>query len=109
MAAVEPRVQLPSLVPKGEVFEVKTLIGHPMETGLRRDVTGNLIRRDLVHSFSCTYNETVVFSAELNEAVAANPFLSFYIRAEESGHLQFTWEEDGGHVYSLESRITVQG
>jgi sulfur-oxidizing protein SoxZ len=51
----------------------------------------------------------MVFSMDLHEAVAANPYLSFYLRATESGRLQFIWEEDGGAVYTLEAPLTVRG
>ena len=33
--AEKPRIKLPSSAKKGEVIEIKTLIAHPMETGLR--------------------------------------------------------------------------
>jgi len=102
-------VQLPGHVAKGEVFEVRTLITHPMETGLRVDEAGHPIPRQLIHGFTCRYNDQVVFRADLHESVAANPFLSFYVRAADSGRLTFTWEEDGGAVHSLEAPLTVDG
>ena len=105
--AVQPRVQAPSVVARGDVFQVKALISHPMETGLRRDAQGGLIPRNLIHAFSCRYNDVEVFRADLHEAVAANPFLSFYVRAEESGRLQFMWEQDGGETFALAAPITV--
>ena len=36
MVAPMPRVQVPSAATKGEIFQVKALISHQMETGLRR-------------------------------------------------------------------------
>jgi sulfur-oxidizing protein SoxZ len=48
-----------------------------------------------------------VFRADLHEAVSANPFLEFYLRATESGRLEFIWEEDGGAVYSLYHDMAV--
>jgi sulfur-oxidizing protein SoxZ len=109
MVTVQPRVQVPSEVAKGEVFEVRTLISHPMETGLRHDDSMHVIPRHLINKFTCRYNDAVVFSVDMHESVAANPYLSFYLRATESGRLQFIWEEDGGAVYSLASLITVRG
>lgn len=55
----------------------------------------------------CRYQDTVVFSADLHEAVSANPFLEFTLRAAESGRLEFTWHEDGGAIYSLSHELTV--
>ena len=109
MAGMQPRVQAPGTVAKGEVFEVKTLVAHPMETGLRRDGAGQVIPRDIVNKMTCRYNDVVVFSVDLHEAMAANPYLSFYVRAAESGLLQFTWEADDGEVSTLEKPLTVTG
>src|ERR1700760_529523 len=109
MVTIQPRVQAPSSVAKDEIFQVRTLISHPMETGLRHDDAGHVIPRDIINKFTCRYNHAVVFSVDLHEAVAANPYLSFYLRASENGRLQFIWEEDGGAVYTLEKPLTVGG
>jgi sulfur-oxidizing protein SoxZ len=102
-----PRVQVPSAVASGEVFPVKTLISHQMETGLRHDDRGNAIPRKVINKFICRHNGVVVFNVDLHEAMAANPFIEFYLRATESGRLEFIWEEDGGGVYVLEHQLTV--
>lgn len=107
MFAPTPRVQVPSTAASGEVFLVKTLISHPMETGLRHDDQGNAIPRKIINKFICRHNGVVVFSVDLHEAMAANPFIEFYLRATESGRLEFIWEEDGGGIHVLEHQLTV--
>lgn len=107
MVTPAPRVQVPNAAVKGEVFQVKTLIGHQMETGLRHDDKGNVIPRKIINKFVCRYNDAEVFSVDLHEAIAANPYVEFYLRATESGRLDFVWEEDGGAVYSLAHQLTV--
>ena len=102
-----PRVQVPSVAAKGEIFQVKALISHQMETGLRRDNKGDVIPRKIINKFACRYNNVVVFGVDLHEAVAANPYLEFYLRATESGRLEFIWEEDGSHTYALTHQLTV--
>ena len=102
-----PRVQVPSVAAKGETFQVKALISHQMETGLRRDPKGDVIPRKIINKFVCRYNDDVVFDVDLHEAVAANPYIEFYLRATESGRLEFVWEEDGGGVYSLAHHLMV--
>ena len=104
---MQPKVQAPATAARGEVFQVRTLIDHRMETGLRHDSSGNRIPRDIINKFTCRYNDAVVFSVDLHEAMAANPYLSFYVRASESGRLQFIWEEDGGAVFMLEKPLDV--
>jgi sulfur-oxidizing protein SoxZ len=107
MAIPEPRIRVPSTAAKGEIFEVKALITHQMESGLRRDGAGKLMPRKIINAFSCRYNGELVFSVDLHEAVAANPYLEFYLRAEESGTLEFAWHEDGGAVYTARETLTV--
>jgi len=102
-----PRVLLPSTAAKGEDFVVKTIINHAMETGLRHDEQGEVIPRKIINRFVCRYNGSIVFLADLHEAISANPFVEFSLRATESGRLEFIWEEDGGNVYSLSHELTV--
>jgi sulfur-oxidizing protein SoxZ len=102
-----PRVQVPNAAKKGEIFQIKALISHQMETGLRRDDQGNVIPRKIINKFVCRYNDVVVFGVDLHEAVAANPYIEFYLRATESGRLEFVWEEDAGGVYSLAHHLMV--
>jgi sulfur-oxidizing protein SoxZ len=107
MFAPTPRVQAPNAAAKGEILQIKALISHQMETGLRRDSQGDVIPRKIINKFVCRYNDDVVFGVDLHEAVAANPYIEFYLRATESGRLEFVWEEDGGDVYSLAHHLMV--
>lgn len=100
-------VSLPATVKKGEVFEVKTLAGHPMETGFRRTQLGELIPRDIITRFSCSYNGVEVFSAELHPAVSANPLIAFSVAATESGTLECRWSGDNGYSASHSAKLTV--
>ena len=84
MTPPQPRVIVPGNVVKGEVFPVKTIISHEMETGLRFDDNGVVIPRKIINRFVCTYAGTVVFSVDLHEAVSANPFFEFFLVATET-------------------------
>jgi sulfur-oxidizing protein SoxZ len=107
MSRPVPRVLVPSEATKGELLEVKAIISHQMETGLRKDADGKVIPRKIINKFVCRYNGVDVFVVDLHEAVAANPFFQFYLRASESGRLDFIWQEDGGGVYALAQQLTV--
>ena len=82
---IKPRLRVPTTAKKGELVEVKTLITHPMETGLRKDADGKLVPRLIVNTLAVTYNGKPVLNAKLEPAVAANPYLSFFVKVEESG------------------------
>lgn len=108
MAKPKPRVRAPKKAAKGEVIEIKTLISHPMESGLRKDSkTGELIPRKIINKFVCSYNGDEVFSADFHPAISANPYMAFYVKAEESGELVFTWTDDDGSSYSKTAKIEV--
>jgi sulfur-oxidizing protein SoxZ len=104
----EPRIRVPRHAKQGEVIEIKTLLSHPMETGYRRDVQGQLMPRHIIHTFVCTYNGEEVFRADWHPAVAAHPYLAFYTVATASGRLDFTWIDDHGTVYTATADITVE-
>ncbi|MBM3622388.1 MAG: thiosulfate oxidation carrier complex protein SoxZ [Alphaproteobacteria bacterium] len=104
---IKPRIRVPANPKKGEVIEVKTLITHPMETGQRKDAAGATIPRKIVNTMTVTFNGKPVFQAKLEPAISANPYLSFHMRAEESGTLSFTWKDDDGAEYKAEQKIAV--
>ena len=108
MAAPKPRVRVPSSAGKGEVIEIKTLISHSMESGQRKDKQGNPIPRKIINKFTCTYNGEEVFSMDLHPAISANPYISFFLKAEKSGDLEFAWTDDDGSVYTKTASLTVQ-
>jgi len=100
-------LNLPQTARRGEVIEIRTLIQHVMETGYRLDGSGQPIPRDILRSFTCVYNNAEVFRAEFSPAIAANPFLSFTVVAEEDGILIFTWTGDNGFEQRETRRLTV--
>ena len=100
-------VNVPKTARKGDIIDIKVLISHPMESGQRRDASGQIIPRKIINSFVCAWNGEAVFSADLFPAIAANPFLSFSARAEESGTISLTWVDDDGTVQSELVAITV--
>lgn len=102
------RVSAPDTATEGEVIELKAMIQHEMESGFRRGQMGEQIPRDILKQFECVYNDEVVFSAEFFPAIAANPFLSFHIRAGRSGTLLFRWTDQQGETFSEQVSLEVQ-
>jgi sulfur-oxidizing protein SoxZ len=101
-------INVPKQVKRGEAFEVKLLISHPMESGQRRDAMGQAIPRDIINGFVCTYNGEDVLRADLFPAIAANPFLSFSVVVQESGALLMTFTDDRGAVQTETRSVAVE-
>ena len=51
------RLIVPPLVRAGEEFQIRLLIQHPMETGFRRDVDGNVLETNLLETLSLDFEE----------------------------------------------------
>ena|SRR5688572_6916261 len=100
-------INVPKEVKRGDTFEIKTLVRHPMETGYRRGPSGEAIARDIIGRFACAYNGEEIFRADLFPAIAANPFIAFHTVAIESGELVFTWTDDAGKIQTETVKITV--
>jgi sulfur-oxidizing protein SoxZ len=105
--AEKTRLRVPTEAKKGDIIQIKTLTSHPMETGLRKDESGKPIPREIIKSFECKFNGTPLFNAALEPAIAANPYIEFTAKVEESGVFTFTWTEDDGTVATAEAKITV--
>ncbi len=91
-----PRIKLPDTINTGEVVEIKTLATHIMETGNRKDAAGNVIARDIIHTFTASFEGQEVFSATLGSGIAANPYIAFFMRVPGPGTLTLAWLDDEG-------------
>ena len=105
--ADKPRLRVPAEAKKGDIIQLKSLVSHPMETGLRKDENGKVIPRKIINAFACTFNGKPVFRARFEPAIAANPYLEFTAKVEQSGTFTFTWTDDDGTVTTAEAAIVV--
>src|SRR5258708_29214029 len=105
--AEKARYKLTKEAKKGEIIQIKTLVAHLMESGQRRDKDGKLIPRMIINKFTCTFNGRPVFSCGLESAVAANPYLQFSAKVEETWTFKFNCIDDDGNTISAEETISV--
>jgi sulfur-oxidizing protein SoxZ len=101
-------INVPARAKRGDVIEIKTLMSHIMESGFRHTAAGNVVPRDIITSFTCRYNGSEIFRADLFPAISANPFISFFTVAKESGKLEFEWIGDNGFASTASASITVE-
>ena len=101
-------INVPAKAKRGEIIEIRTLTSHIMETGYRRTAAGDLVPRDIITSFACRYNGKEIFRADFFPAIAANPFMSFFTVAQESGKFEFEWIGDNGFSSTATASITVE-
>jgi sulfur-oxidizing protein SoxZ len=101
-------INVPAKAKRGDVIEIKSLMSHIMETGYRHTASGQVVPRDIITSFACRYNGNEIFRADLFPAIAANPFITFFTTAIESGKFEFEWVGDNGFSETASASITVE-
>jgi sulfur-oxidizing protein SoxZ len=101
-------INVPKKAKRGDVIEIKTLMSHVMETGFRHLASGELVPRDIITSFSCSYNGEEIFSCDLFPAISANPFIAFFTTAKDSGRFEFSWIGDHGFSQTASASIVVE-
>lgn len=86
---------------KDALTEVKVLIAHPMETGLRKDPEGKTIPGHYITELVARHNDRLVLSAAWGPAVSQNPFVSFQFRGGAPGDtVSVTWKDNQGDTRS---------
>jgi sulfur-oxidizing protein SoxZ len=98
-SGVRPRVKVPRSAAAGETVVIKTLISHPMESGQRRDSSGERIPRSIINRFTCDFNGQNVIDVTMEPAISTNPYFEFEAVIPEAGEMKFTWYDDDGSVY----------
>ncbi|AXY42369.1 thiosulfate oxidation carrier complex protein SoxZ [Halomonas sp. JS92-SW72] len=102
-----PRVSLPERFTAGVPGEVRTLISHPMETGLREGSDGETLPRHIIERFTVTLDGETAFAADLHQSISANPYLRFHLAPQEDAELVIEWQDDSGESARHEARLSV--
>ena len=91
----------------GDVADVKVLMNHPMETGLRKDSkTGQMIPAHYITEVTATVNGTKVLDASLSGGISKNPYLGFKVKGPKAGDkVVVTWADNKGDKNSAEATI----
>lgn len=92
---------------KGDVTEVKALMSHSMETGLRKDKkTGKKIPAHFIQEVMCDHNGKSVMIANWSVAVSKNPYLSFKFKGAAKGDsVKISWNDNMGKSDTAEAKI----
>jgi sulfur-oxidizing protein SoxZ len=100
-------ITMPSSAKKDAIIEIRAIVQHDMESGFRYTESGKLIPRDIIRTFTCSYNDVEVFKADFYPGIGANPLIIFTTTATESGMLEFKWLGDDGYEAVNQARIAV--
>ena len=83
----------------GDTVEVKVLMRHDMETGLRKDAAGVLVPAHHITTLVAKCNGRVVLDAQFGPSVSKDPFLSFKFKGGAKGDkVSVTWVDNQGET-----------
>ncbi|MCC5790054.1 MAG: thiosulfate oxidation carrier complex protein SoxZ [Opitutales bacterium] len=104
---MQARARGPSPLASGETGEIRTLINHPMETGLREDNRGRTIPQNIIETMTVANGDGPLLEATFYRSLSANPRLFFGIQPKSSQDLTLTWTEDTGETTTAEVSLRV--
>ncbi|MDJ0740125.1 MAG: thiosulfate oxidation carrier complex protein SoxZ [Gammaproteobacteria bacterium] len=92
---------------KGDTTQVKTLMTHPMETGLRKDKkTGKLIPAHFINEVTAESGGKTVMTAYWSGGISKNPYLSFSFDGASAGdEVTISWKDNQGGSDSASAKI----
>jgi sulfur-oxidizing protein SoxZ len=91
----------------GDVADVKVLMNHPMETGLRKDAkTGQLVPAHYITDVTATLNGANVLAAGFSGGISKNPYLGFKVKGAKAGDkVVVNWVDNTGDKNTAEAAI----
>ena len=92
---------------KNGVTIVRSLMSHPMETGLRKDKkTGKAIPAHYIQEVTFRHNGELKVTTEFGISISKNPFIQFELEGGAKGDtLELTWIDNRGNVESAATQI----
>ena len=87
------------------LVDVKCLMKHNMETGLRKDKSGKKIPEHWIQDVTAESNGQVVFSCAFNTSISKDPYLSFAFAGKKGDSVKISWKDNTGAMDSAETKI----
>ena len=82
---------------QGDITEIRILMPHPMETGLRKDERGQTVPAHFIQTFVVEWNGKPLIEGQLNTSVSKNPLFAFRSKGIQSGDkLAVSWTDNTG-------------
>ena len=90
----------------GGYTDIRALMTHPMETGLRKDQDGKLVPTHFIQSVIVKVNGKTVIDSQTSQAVSRNPVFSFRLKGGARGDkIEVSWVDNQGETNSTEAAV----
>ncbi len=91
---------------KGDVAEIRILVGHPMETGQRKDSAGATIPAHFIQNMTVEVAGKKVVDGQTGTSVSRNPVFGFKVKGAKAGDkVVVNWVDNKGDKRSDEAVI----
>lgn len=91
---------------KGDTAEVRVLMSHPMETGLRKGPDGKLVPMHFIEIVTVKHNGKVVINGQTSQSVSRNPVFAFRLKGAKPGDkLEISWLDNKGESNKIDGAI----
>ncbi len=87
------------------VVDARVLMAHEMETGQRKDASGNLVPAWFIQEVTCQLNGKTVMTAQWGPAISKNPFLQFKAKGKAGDKATVTWVDNKGGKRTDEATV----
>ena len=93
---------------KGDVAEIKALMPHPMESGVRVNAdTGETVPKHYIQEVVCKLNGNVVTTAFWGTGVSKDPYMAFKVKGAKAGDkLEISWKDNTGDTSVAEVALS---
>jgi sulfur-oxidizing protein SoxZ len=87
----------------GGVVDVKILMKHDMESGLRKDAAGKTVPAWFIKTLNVKAQGKDVLNAEFGTAVSKDPFLNFKYKGAKGDKVVVSWVDSKGDTRTDET------
>jgi sulfur-oxidizing protein SoxZ len=87
----------------GGVVDVKILMKHDMESGLRKDAAGKAVPAWFIKTLNVKAQGKDVLNAEFGTAVSKDPFLNFKYKGAKGDKIVVSWVDSKGDTRTDET------
>lgn len=96
---------------EGDVAEIRALIDHPMETGLRKDArTRQLVPLHFIQNLTVSLDGKPVLETEWGQAMARNPYIQLRVHgAKADDEVTIEWVDNQGERGRASTRVPPPG
>ena len=86
--------------------EIRVLMSHPMETGLRKGPDGKPIPAHFIENVTVKVNGKTVVDGQISQAISRNPVFSFRVKGGNKGDkVEISWIDNKGEHNQTEAAV----